>query len=81
MTDAETMHRRRVDAQGVADYLGMSRSFVEKDRTTRKILPFIRIGRKVIYDLDLIDQALTAYAQGGPSLRAVTSRVQRRRAA
>ncbi|MDL1863370.1 excisionase [Betaproteobacteria bacterium PRO7] len=79
MADTEMLNRRRVDAQGVAEYLGLSRSFVEKDRTTRKILPFIRIGRKVIYDLDLIDQALAAYAQGGPTLSSARRAQQRQR--
>lgn len=79
MADAETVQRRRVDAQGVAEYLGISRSFVEKDRSTRQIIPYIRLGRKVIYDLDLVDQALAAYAQGGPGFPSARRAQQRQR--
>lgn len=45
-----TKHRvlPTVDA---AKFLNVSRSFLDKDRISEKRIPFMRIGRKIAYDI------------------------------
>lgn len=55
----EGKRRRYTDTAGVADYTGLSISFFEKARVNgAPSIPFIKVGRAVRYDLDVIDQIL-----------------------
>ena len=51
----------------VAPHLGVSRSFLQKDRITKQLIPFYRIGGKVLYDPAQARAALESYRVGGPS--------------
>lgn len=35
-----------------AEFLNVSRSFLDKDRINQKSIPFMRIGRKIAYDIN-----------------------------
>ncbi len=49
----------------VAQAFGMSVAWVRKDRITKRILPFYRIGDSVRYDLDTVHAWLTKSMEGG----------------
>ena len=46
---------RLVDAQAVADHIGLKLSWV-REQTRRKRIPHVPLGRYVRYDLDAIDE-------------------------
>ena len=49
--------RRYADTKVTAGYMGVSSAFLEKARVTGiPKIPFIKLGRSVKYDLDLIDR-------------------------
>ncbi|MBX3601018.1 MAG: hypothetical protein KF863_10360 [Rubrivivax sp.] len=58
--------RRIVDAQGLADYLGLSIHTVRRDRHGARRFPYIKLGPELYrYDLDRIDEVLTTCEVGG----------------
>jgi hypothetical protein len=60
----EGRRKRYADTAGVANYTGLSKAFFEKARVTGvPQIPFIKIGRAVRYDLDLIDQMMADRAR------------------
>ncbi len=49
-----------------AKYLGLSPATLETDRSTGKLgIPFIRIGRRIVYDLDVLDAWVAKRRVGG----------------
>ena len=52
-----------------APHLGVSTSFLQKDRITKQLIPFYRVGGKVLYDVDQARAALESYRVGGPKKR------------
>lgn len=52
-----------------AEDIGMSVHFLRKDRkhTGKKLIPFIKIGGAVRYDMDRVHDALRAMQHGGPA--------------
>ncbi len=42
------MHQQLLTTKQAADYLGVSASFLEKDRWRGARIPFVRIGRRTI---------------------------------
>lgn len=39
-----------------AKYLGLSKSFLAKDRWSKHLgIPYVRLGRTILYDLDALD--------------------------
>lgn len=54
-----------LDEKGIAEALGISVSFVRKDRGGKRILPFFRIGDLIRYDLGRVRAALLANEEGG----------------
>lgn len=58
-----------VDQKVAARHLGVSLSFLERDRRTAKTLPFIKLpgARSVRYDLERVREALRVHEQGGLS--------------
>lgn len=54
------------DTKGIAAALDVSESFVRRDRTGKRLLPFFRIGDLIRYDLDRVLAALQASEEGGP---------------
>lgn len=57
-----------VDEHGLQAALpALSIHFIRKDRTGRRLLPFYRIGKRVMYDLGRVREALAHLEEGGPS--------------
>jgi hypothetical protein len=54
-----------VDDKTIAELIGMSLPWVRKDRRTRRILPFFRLGKRIRYDLPTVRKALLARSEGG----------------
>lgn len=59
-----------VDENAAAAALGLSVSWLQKDRCGRRIIPFYKIGGNVRYNLDRVRIALKAVECGGAEKRA-----------
>jgi len=59
-----------VDDSTAAPALGVSVSWLRKDRLGRRLIPFVRIGGSVRYHLPTVRDALLANAEGGPATTA-----------
>lgn len=57
--------RIAVDEFEVAAELGLSVFYLRKDRRTKKVIPFFRIGGSVRYNLESIRESLLAAQEGG----------------
>lgn len=58
--------RRWLSPQQAAEYLGVHKSFLDKDRVTRLHgVPFTRLGRRILYDVRALDAFLERNQQGG----------------
>jgi hypothetical protein len=56
--------KRYADTKATAEYIGVSAQFLEKNRVSGKdSIPYIKLGRKVIYDLDVIDRRMAENAR------------------
>ena len=54
-------NRRRLSTRPAAEYIGVAASSLEKDRVLGTLgIPFIKAGRRVLYDTDDLDNWLTA---------------------
>jgi hypothetical protein len=49
--------------------IGMSVFFLRKDRRTKRLIPFYRIGDRILYDLNRVRMALLTLEEGGSALR------------
>jgi hypothetical protein len=58
----------RSDAE-IAPLIGLSTSFLRKDRRTHRVIPFVRVRGRILYDLDRVRQALLALEEGGQPKR------------
>jgi hypothetical protein len=57
-------HRRYADTDETAEYLRVSKAFLQKNRKTGTVpLPFIKLSRRVLYDLDVVDEVVAAYSR------------------
>lgn len=54
-----------VDDKTIAELIGMSLHWVRKDRITKRLLPFFRVGGSVRYDVPTVRKALLARSEGG----------------
>jgi hypothetical protein len=54
-----------VDEKTAAAALGISVSWLQKDRMGRRIVPFYKMGATVRYNLDRVREALSAVERGG----------------
>ena len=61
--------RIAVDETEAAPAIGVSVHFLRKDRRTKRLIPFYRVGDRVLYDLDRVRAALIALEEGGPKIR------------
>ncbi len=57
--------RLAVDETEAAKSIGLSVHFLRKDRRTKKLIPFYRVGDRVLYSLDRVREALGALEEGG----------------
>lgn len=48
-----------------AQATGLSIHFVRKDRIGRKLLPFYRVGGRILYNLDRVRETLKSLEEGG----------------
>jgi hypothetical protein len=60
-----------------AKKIGVSVSFLRKDRRTARRIPFIRLQGRILYDPERVRQALLALEEGGPFVK----RIRRERVA
>ena len=66
--------RRYADTKATASYMGVSTAFLEKARVTgTPAIPFIKLGRSVKYDLDVIDQFMAECSRSSTSELASTT--------
>ncbi|MCX7144185.1 MAG: hypothetical protein NT123_24745, partial [Proteobacteria bacterium] len=49
--------------------IGMSVFFLRKDRRTKRLIPFYRLGDRILYDLDRVRVALLNLEEGGFAVR------------
>lgn len=61
-----------VDESIAAKAIGLSVHFLRRDRQTRRLIPFYRIGGKILYNLDRVREAFDECEEGGmrPKARA-----------
>ncbi|MBC7620588.1 MAG: hypothetical protein H7293_16660 [Candidatus Saccharibacteria bacterium] len=57
--------RLALNDKEVAKALGMSLAWVRKDRITKRILPFYRIGGCIRYDVDTVRKVMLSRMEGG----------------
>ncbi len=57
--------RLAVDEHEAAKAVGMSVGFLRTDRRTKRLIPFYRVGDRILYDLDRVRMALLALGEGG----------------
>jgi len=57
--------RLAVNEFDVAEALGVSVHFLRKDRRTRRIIPFSKVGDRVLYNLERVRAAVLALEEGG----------------
>lgn len=65
MSAISEIPRLAVDETEAAKSIGLSVHFLRKDRRTKKLIPFYRIGDRVLYNLDRVREALGALEEGG----------------
>lgn len=53
------------DDKQIAEIIRMSLPWVRKDRSTKRILPFFRVGRAVRYDVPTVRKAFLSRMEGG----------------
>lgn len=56
-----------VDESDMAKRLGLSVSYLQKDRRGSRAIPFVRLGKLVRYNPAAVLAAMTALQQGGAS--------------
>jgi hypothetical protein len=48
-----------------AQAIGMSVPWLRKDRRTKRLIPYYRIGNRILYDLSRVKEALLHLEEGG----------------
>lgn len=61
--------RLTVSEFDAAEALGVSVYFLRKDRRTKRIIPFSRIGDRVVYNVDRLRATLCALEEGGAPVK------------
>ena len=61
--------RLTVDEAEAAQAIGLSIHFLRKDRRTKRLIPFYRIGDRVLYNLERVQEALAAFEEGGAHIK------------
>lgn len=54
-----------VDDKKIAEAIGMSVAWVRKDRATKRLIPFFRVGDCVRYDVATVRKAFMSRMEGG----------------
>lgn len=58
-----------VDEHDAAKIIGISVFWLRKDRRTKRLIPFYRIGDRILYNPSRILEALAAIEEGGSHLK------------
>jgi hypothetical protein len=58
-----------VDEHVIAAAIGVSVYFLRKDRQHRRRIPYYRLGSRVLYNLERVQEALQALEVGGAQVR------------
>jgi hypothetical protein len=58
-------HPIAVDEQQCADAIGLSVHFLRKDRHGKRLIPYYRVGNRILYSLDRVQAALNQLEEGG----------------
>ncbi len=62
------MEKRYVKTEIAAQYMGLSKATLDKDRCTRLLgIPFIKAGRAILYDLTDLDEWIAGRKQKNAS--------------
>ncbi len=65
MTEKTTLPVLAVSEFDCAKATGMSVSFLRKDRIGKQLIPYIKVGKRVLYDLAQVRCALRNMQTGG----------------
>ena len=65
MNSTHTNSPIAVDEQQCADAIGLSVHFLRKDRRTKRLIPFYRVGNRILYSLERVQQSLNQLEEGG----------------
>jgi hypothetical protein len=65
----KTVEQIAVDERHCAQALGVSVSWLRKDRCDKRIVPYYKLGNRVVYNLDRVRDALKAVECGGQRTR------------
>jgi hypothetical protein len=63
-----------VDEKELAPLIGLSVSFLQKDRRGRRIVPFVQVAGRARYNIENVKAALLALEQGGDATRRQAAR-------
>jgi len=66
---AAALPQLTVNEFDAADALGVSVHFLRKDRQTRRIIPFSKVGGRVLYNLERVGATVLALEEGGHQRR------------
>lgn len=61
----QPINRIAVSETETAEAIGVSVSFLRKDRITARRIPFYKLGSRVVYNLDRVREALAGFEEGG----------------
>jgi hypothetical protein len=67
MTTTIASARLFVDEQQLAPLIGVSIHFLRKDRRTARRIPFVRLGDRILYDVERVKRAMLELEEGGPT--------------
>ena len=65
MQQALPSPRIAVSETELAAALGISVPFLRKDRRTKRLIPFYKLGDRVLYNLERVREALDSLEEGG----------------
>jgi excisionase family DNA binding protein len=64
----QTEHDRKMTRDQAAEYLGVSASFLAVDAVTRRhAVPYIKVGRRVVYSKGMLDAWMAARVVNPPA--------------
>lgn len=67
-SSSPAIHRVSCDEFAAAEAIGVSVHYLRKDRRTKKLIPFYRLGDRVLYNLDRVREAMLSLEEGGGRL-------------
>jgi hypothetical protein len=69
MTTSSASARLFVDDEELAGLIGVSIHFLRKDRRTARRIPVVRLGDRILYDVERVKHAMLELEEGGPAHR------------